>query len=46
MREVEQIGRLEMDEFALLSHERAIESQKNGFFSQEITPVTLTATGQ
>jgi len=33
--------REEMDEFAALSQQRAIESQGNGFFEREITPVTL-----
>ena len=31
----------EMDEFALLSQTRAVESQQNGFFEREIIPVTL-----
>jgi acetyl-CoA C-acetyltransferase len=30
-----------MDEFAALSQQRAVESQTNGFFEREITPVTL-----
>jgi acetyl-CoA C-acetyltransferase len=37
----ENVGRREMDEFAALSQQRAVESQKNGFFEREITPVTL-----
>jgi acetyl-CoA C-acetyltransferase len=39
--ELEGVTREEMDEFALLSQTRAVESQKNGFFDREITPVTL-----
>jgi acetyl-CoA C-acetyltransferase len=39
--ELEKVGREEMDEFALLSQNRAVESQKNGFFEREIIPVTL-----
>jgi acetyl-CoA C-acetyltransferase len=38
--EYEKVGRLEMDEFALLSQTRAVESQQNGFFEREIIPVT------
>jgi acetyl-CoA C-acetyltransferase len=38
--EYEQISRREMDEFALLSQTRAVESQANGFFEREIIPVT------
>ena len=30
-----------MDEFAARSQQRAVESQENGFFEREITPVTL-----
>ena len=30
-----------MDEFAAMSQQRAVESQENGFFEREITPVTL-----
>jgi acetyl-CoA C-acetyltransferase len=33
--------REEMDEFAALSQNRAVEAQSNGFFEREITPVTL-----
>jgi acetyl-CoA C-acetyltransferase len=33
--------REEMDEFAALSQNRAVEAQGNGFFEREITPVTL-----
>jgi acetyl-CoA C-acetyltransferase len=40
--EFEKIGRAEMDEFALLSQTRAVESQQNGFFEREIIPVTLS----
>src|SRR5882762_3277756 len=41
VRLAENVGRREMDEFAALSQQRAVESQKNGFFEREITPVTL-----
>ena len=37
----EGVTRLEMDEFAARSQQLAVESQKNGFFEREITPVTL-----
>ena len=40
--EFEKVGRDEMDEFALLSQTRAVESQQNGFFEREIIPVTLS----
>jgi acetyl-CoA C-acetyltransferase len=40
VREIEGVGRTEMDEFAVRSHERALEAQSNGFFEREITPVT------
>ncbi len=36
----EHIGRREMDEFAALSQQRAVNSQQNGFFEREITPIT------
>jgi len=39
--EREDVSRQEMDAFATLSQHRAVESQKNGFFEREITPVTL-----
>jgi acetyl-CoA C-acetyltransferase len=39
--EFEKVTREEMDEFALLSQTRAVESQANGFFEREIIPVTL-----
>jgi acetyl-CoA C-acetyltransferase len=39
--EYEQVTREEMDEFGCLSQNRAVESQANGFFEREITPVTL-----
>jgi len=35
------VTREEMDEFAALSQNRAVQSQENGFFEREITPVTL-----
>ena len=41
VRLAENVGRREMDEFAARSQQRAVESQKNGFFEREITPVTL-----
>jgi len=34
------ISREEMDEFAVMSQHRAVESQANGFFEREIVPVT------
>jgi acetyl-CoA C-acetyltransferase len=40
--ELEKVTREEMDEFALLSQTRAVESQQNGFFEREIIPVTLS----
>jgi acetyl-CoA C-acetyltransferase len=39
--EYENVGRLEMDEFAALSQSRAVNSQETGFFEREIIPVTL-----
>jgi acetyl-CoA C-acetyltransferase len=39
--EAENVSREEMDKFAALSQNRAVEAQKNGFFEREITPVTL-----
>jgi len=41
VRLAENVSRRDMDEFAALSQQRAVESQKNGFFEREITPVTL-----
>jgi acetyl-CoA C-acetyltransferase len=41
VRELEGVTRREMDEFATLSQNRAVESAENGFFEHEITPVTL-----
>ncbi len=38
--ELKGVTRQEMDEFALLSQTRAVESQNNGFFEREIIPVT------
>ena len=40
VRLAEGVTRKEMDEFAALSQSRAVESQHNGFFEREITPVT------
>jgi acetyl-CoA C-acetyltransferase len=45
VREVENVSREEMDEFAVQSQERAVTAQGNGFFEREITPVT-TPDGQ
>ncbi len=39
--EFEHVSREEMDEFAKLSQDRAVANIENGFFSDEITPVTL-----
>ena len=39
--EIEDVSREEMDRFAARSQNRAVESQRNGFFAREITPVTL-----
>jgi acetyl-CoA C-acetyltransferase len=41
VRLLEHISRREMDEFACLSQQRAVQSQQNGFFAREITPVTV-----
>ncbi len=41
--EAENVSREEMDEFAALSQQRAVEAQGNGFFEREITPVTTPA---
>jgi acetyl-CoA acyltransferase 2 len=35
------VSREECDEFALVSQTRALESQSNGYFAQEIVPVTV-----
>jgi acetyl-CoA C-acetyltransferase len=35
------VTREDMDEFAAMSQQRAVESQENGFFEREITPITL-----
>ena len=39
--ELEKVSREEMDEYALLSQTRAVESQSKGFFEREIIPVPL-----
>ena len=39
--EIENVTREEMDEFAALSQRRAVANVENGFFADEITPVTL-----
>ncbi len=36
----EHVSRREMDEFAALSQNRAVNSQQNGFFAREIIPIT------
>lgn len=36
------ITRQEMDRFALESHERALNAQKQGYFEEQIVPVTVT----
>lgn len=41
VRELEGVSREEMDRFAMLSQHRAVESQHNGFFENEITPLIL-----
>ena len=40
VRLLENVSRQDMDEFAKLSQDRAVESQKNGFFEREIIPIT------
>ncbi len=40
VRLAEHISRREMDEYAALSQQRAVNSQQNGFFQREITPIT------
>ena len=40
VRIAENVSRREMDEFAALSQQRAVNSQQNGFFAREITSVT------
>src|SRR5260370_774719 len=39
--ELENVSREDMDEFAARSQTLAVESQKNGFFENELTPLTL-----
>jgi acetyl-CoA C-acetyltransferase len=41
VRELENVSRPDMDEFAALSQQRAVESQENGFFEREIVPLRL-----
>jgi acetyl-CoA C-acetyltransferase len=41
VREIENVSRTEMDEFAALSQQRAVANVENGFWADEITPVTL-----
>src|SRR3954462_7348608 len=40
VRELEGVTRVEMDEFAKLSQDRAVAAIENGFFEREITPLT------
>ena len=40
VRLMEHVSRREMDEFACLSQQRAVQAQQNGFFAREITPIT------
>jgi acetyl-CoA C-acetyltransferase len=42
VRDKEGVSRRDMDEFAALSQQRAVESQQNGFFEREITPLVLS----
>jgi acetyl-CoA C-acetyltransferase len=41
VRETEKVSRIDMDEFALMSQNRAVDSQQNGFFENEISPLLL-----
>jgi acetyl-CoA C-acetyltransferase len=41
--QIEAVSRESMDEFAARSQQLAVESQRNGFFEREITPVTTPA---
>src|SRR5690349_18769450 len=41
VRELEGVSRREMDEFGALSQQRAVANVENGWFADEITPVTL-----
>jgi acetyl-CoA C-acetyltransferase len=41
VRELEGVSRIEMDEFAALSQQRAVANVENGWFGDEISPVTL-----
>jgi len=41
VRELEGVSRADMDEFAKRSQDLAVENIKNGFFEDEITPITL-----
>jgi acetyl-CoA C-acetyltransferase len=40
VRLAEHVSRREMDEFACLSQQRAVQSQQNGYFEREIVPIT------
>ncbi len=39
------ISRAEQDEFALMSHQRAVAAWKRGFFTEEVVPVPAEVTG-
>jgi acetyl-CoA C-acetyltransferase len=41
VRELENVSRQEMDEFSALSQQRAVANVENGFWADEITPITL-----
>ncbi len=43
--EIEDVSRLEMDEFAALSQQRAVAAQESGFFAREIVPVSVGGAG-
>jgi acetyl-CoA C-acetyltransferase len=43
VRLMEHVSRHEMDEFACLSQQRAVQAQQNGFFAREITPITTSS---
>jgi acetyl-CoA C-acetyltransferase len=40
------LTRVELDEFAAASHQKAAQAQKNGWFDEEITPVIIPAKGK
>jgi acetyl-CoA C-acetyltransferase len=43
VRLMEHVSRREMDEFACLSQQRAVQAQQNGFFAREITSITTSS---